>query len=434
MARFVINVLLGFLLAFSGSPLAQSVNEENPTAEQRSKFNLINDPMANRLPVEGQRFRIDENIEEITLLFFRERGSSPLILIKPDGSKWYEARHPIEQVTWYTNENFDMIRIKEPMPGPWQVAGRVDEQNEAVIVSDIKFKAQTLPTPLYEDEHVKVEGTLYNGDSPVETARFHETVLLDVLFVSTNNADFDNFGVDPQRIGEFSDNGRGYDEHAGDGTFTSRFKLNITPGEYVPTYELTTPLYDRSYETEPVVIEASPVTFAVKMAEQADNDHQLVIEIDDERIVTSSVAINGEVDFPNGEKRTFSLTDIDQKEVAVPIANLDYGKHLVDIKVFATNKQGREFELVIDDYSFISTRPGPEPPSKAEQLAAKRAALEQERLEKQRQIDEQESQVVANIIIIVAINLVLVLLGIGLIWFLKKRAARPKPQANGKND
>ena len=121
-------------------------------------------------------------------------------------------------------------------------------------------------------------------------------------------------------------------------------------------------------------------------------------------------------------------------QYSVPIANLDYGKHLVDMTIFATNQQGREFELVIDDYSFISSRPGPEPPSKAEQLAAKRAALEQERLEKQRQLDEQESQAVANIIIIVAINLILLLLGVGAIWFLKKRSAKPKSHDNGKND
>ncbi|OIN01790.1 TIGR03503 family protein [Idiomarina sp. MD25a] len=434
MARFVITALLGFLLAFSSAALAQSAQEREQAEAGVAQLNVINDPMANRLPIEGQRFRIDDNIKEITLLFFRERGSSPLILIKPDGSKWYEARHPIEKVTWYTNENFDMIRIKEPMPGPWQVAGRVDEQNEAVIVSDIKFQAQPLPTPLYENEHIKVEGTLYNGEHPVKTARFHETVILDVLFVSTNNADFDNFGVDPQRIGQFSDNGRGYDEHAGDGTFTSRFQLNITPGQYLPTYELTTPLYDRSYETDPVVVEASPVSFEMKLAEQAERDHQLVIKIDDERIKQGSVAINGQVDFPNGEQRTFSLTDIEKSEISVPIANLDYGKHLVDMTIFATNQQGREFELVIDDYSFISSRPGPEPPSKAEQLAAKRAALEQERIEKQRQLDEQESQAVANIIIIIAINLILLLLGVGAIWFLKKRSAKPKSQDNGKND
>ncbi|PYE31181.1 uncharacterized protein (TIGR03503 family) [Idiomarina fontislapidosi] len=434
MARFVIIAFLGFLSVFSDCSLAQSSNAKGQTAEQTSQLNLINDPMANRLPIEGQRFRIDENIDEITLLFFRERGSSPLILIKPDGSKWYEARHPIEQVTWYTNENFDMIRIKEPMPGPWQVAGRVDEENDAVIVSDVKFKAEPLPSPLYENEHIKVEGTLYNGDSPVKTARFHETVILEVLFISTNNADFDNFGVDPKRIGEFSDNGRGYDEYSGDGTFTSRFKLNITPGEYLPTYELTTPLYDRSYETEPVVIEASPVKFEMKLAKQAEQDHKLIIDIDDQRVALKSFALNGKVDFPNGEERTFSLSEVNKSKVSVPIANLDYGKHLIDMSVFATNQQGREFELVIDDYSFIANRPSPQPLSQAEQLAAKRSALEQERLEKQRQRDEQDSQLIANIIAIVSINLVLVIFGVGIIWYLRKRSRVPKTPSKGKND
>ena len=100
MARFVTTVLLGLLLTYSSQLLAQSDqgNAQN-NSEPPAKLDVINDPMANRLPIEGQRFRIDDKIKQITLLFFRERGSAPLILIKPDGSKWYETRHPIEQVT-----------------------------------------------------------------------------------------------------------------------------------------------------------------------------------------------------------------------------------------------------------------------------------------------------------------------------------------------
>ena len=104
------------------------------------------------------------------------------------------------------------------------------------------------------------------------------------------------------------------------------------------------------------------------------------------------MAINGTVDFPNGEKRDFSLTEVETNTVNIPIANLDFGRHLIDMTIFATNKQGREFELVIDDYSFISKRPDKNTLTKAEQFAAKRAALEQQRIEKQRQIEEQESQ------------------------------------------
>ncbi|MEC9318602.1 MAG: TIGR03503 family protein, partial [Pseudomonadota bacterium] len=72
MARFVITALLGFLFALSSAALAQSAQERDPAEAGVAQLNVINDPMANRLPIEGQRFRIDDNIEEITLLFFRE--------------------------------------------------------------------------------------------------------------------------------------------------------------------------------------------------------------------------------------------------------------------------------------------------------------------------------------------------------------------------
>lgn len=61
----------------------------------------------------------------------------------------------------------------------------------------------------------------------VKTSRFRQTVLLDVLFVSTNNSDFDNFGSNPSRVAQFEDDGRGHDERAGDGIFTGFFNLDV---------------------------------------------------------------------------------------------------------------------------------------------------------------------------------------------------------------
>ena len=120
-----------------------------------------------------------------------------------------------------------------------------------------------MPEPLYQNEELKVEGRLYNGEDIVETARFRQTVTLDVLFISTNNADFDNFGATPVRVAQFLDNGRGHDERVGDGVFTGFFNLDVEPGEWMATYEMTTPLYERVFEFGPLVVKPLPVDFEV---------------------------------------------------------------------------------------------------------------------------------------------------------------------------
>lgn len=423
MARFLIP--LGLLLLLVMGPLHAQQNDNDPPME------LMNGPMDNLLPIDGQRFRIDAGVEEITLLFFREPDSPPLILIKPDGSKWYDSDYPLERVTWYTDPNFDMIKIVNPEPGPWQVAGRVDKQNKAVIVSEVRFEAEPLPTQLFQNERIKVEGTLYNGNTPVQTSRFRETIVLDVVFVSSNNPDFDNFGAEPSRVAEFADNGQSYDEVAGDGVFTGRFALDIVPGEYIPTYNLQTPLYERSFEDKPVIVEPQPVTFDVDLAQQRGADNGLLVTVDKTLIKPQSVAINGIVSYPNGEERRFSVTQMAKFPHRIPLDNLAYGKHLIKLDVFATSQKGREFELRFDNLSFISVEPIPKPTAAELAEQARQAALRKAALEQQQREAEQQ-QLMMNLIIVIAVNLALVIAAVAVVWWRRRQkspATEEKRQA-----
>jgi len=424
-ARVLTIIMLCWLLP-AGLVLAQQSDATNDGME------LIDNSMNNLLPIEGQRFRIDANVDEITLLFFREPVSAPLILIRPDGSKWYDSDYPLERVTWYTDPNFDMIKIVDPEPGPWQVAGRVDEKNKAVIVSSIRFEAEPLPQQLFENEQLKVEGVLYNGDERVKTARFRETVLLDVLFVSSNNPDFDNFGVDPKRVAEFEDNGQGYDEVPGDGVFTGRFALDLVPGEYIPSYQLETPLYERSFEDSPVIVEAQPITFEFELSEERGADNVLKVKVNDALIRPKSVAINGIISYPNGEERRFSVTQIEKFPHAVPLDNLAYGKHRVELSVFATSQQGREIELALDDLSFISVEPvkklsAAERAEQARQEAERQAAIERQ------QREAEERQLMINLFIVVIINVILIAAAILWVWW-KRRQRNNRAQAGAENN
>ncbi|MBO6228460.1 MAG: TIGR03503 family protein, partial [Shewanella sp.] len=64
------------------------------------------------------RFRIDHMVDNMTLLVEREYGSAPVVIVLPDGSKWYANRHP-ETVKWVDGITGDIIYIESPMPGPW---------------------------------------------------------------------------------------------------------------------------------------------------------------------------------------------------------------------------------------------------------------------------------------------------------------------------
>lgn len=75
-------------------------------------------------------------VDELTLFVQRDYGSAPVIIVLPDGSKWYVSRHP-ESVQWVDGLSGDIITIKSPMPGPWQLLGKVAKGSKIDKVSKL---------------------------------------------------------------------------------------------------------------------------------------------------------------------------------------------------------------------------------------------------------------------------------------------------------
>lgn len=386
-----------------------------------------------QLPIVGKRFRIDYQVEQITFIFFRERGSAPVVLIQPDGTKWYAANHPRDRVSWHSEAEFDMITVDEPTPGPWQVSGQILENSTAMVVTDVQFHPEPVPAPLYVGETIKVTGTLSNGGEPIETKEFRDVIKLEVIFISSNNPEFDNFGGPPKRVGEFLDNGRDYDERAGDGVFTGAFLLNVQPGEYHPTYRVTTPLLQRSDQQPAVEILPVPLTIEVEKAQRADDDHQLIIDIDSSRIQPDSVAINGKTQFPNADVREFSLTEETEFPTRVSIPNYAFGKYIVDLSLFATDVDGREIQLTVPTVEFIAAQPA-EPELTAAEREEQRLRLAAEQAaERERLREQQDQQLIWRLVIIIGANVAIIALGLGAWWFIRRRKAARKATEEQEN-
>lgn len=109
------------------------------------------------------RFRVDHMVDRIVLLVQREYGSAPVVVVLPDGSKWYASRHP-ENVKWTDGVTGDMISVENPVPGPWQLIGKVVPGSQITRVSELGIEVDELPQPLYQGERLKLTAHL-TGDS-----------------------------------------------------------------------------------------------------------------------------------------------------------------------------------------------------------------------------------------------------------------------------
>jgi len=322
-------------------------------AKEPSKIDYVkSDNITNQIPYFDNRFRLDAQLNKITLLFYRKSGSVPVILIRPDGSKLRINNYPKDKVEWFDDVTFDMIKIKKPMPGPWQVIGDILSDSQILVVSEVKIAVAPLPKILLAGETLKVEGKLMNGDVAFDNPRFRNVVQLDVEFISTNNAAFENFGSDLVELTSFRDDGRELDEYAGDGIFTGEFQLTMAAGEWIPLYRIKLPMITRELRQQPIILHKNPISISVDITKDAKKFHKVHFIIDPKYVDPNSFIFQGKITYPDRQDEPFSITEGEGTERIKKFGYTEPGVHRINVSAFGRTLNGREFRLVVPEFTF----------------------------------------------------------------------------------
>jgi uncharacterized protein (TIGR03503 family) len=310
------------------------------------------DNITNRVPYFDNRFRLDADLEEVTLIFYRKSGSTPIILIRPDGSKIRVNNFDSDKVEWFDDTTFDMIKINKPMPGPWQAVGDILPESHILIVSDVTIAVKPLPKIIFSGETLKVEGHLFNGNEAIKSRHFKDAVTLDVNFYTTNNLAYENFGADAVQVTSFRDDGYGLDEYAHDNTFTGEFVLDFAPGEWQPVYLIKLPMQTRELPQTPILLQQTPIDISVTTSKDETTPHDLLLTIDTSMVMPNSIVFQGKITFPDREIESFSIMQKNGNNRTVKITNTEPGLYRVNVSAFGETTDGREFRLVVPEFTF----------------------------------------------------------------------------------
>ena len=438
-ATFYCGMLCFFLLMLTTPTL---VNASLPSSFSKGKIDFIEgNNKTNIIPLLNNRFRLDANLDEITMIFYRERGSKPVILIKPDGAKVRIIDFDTSKVQWYEDSTFDMIKIKKPMPGPWQAIGDVKANSKILIVSDIKIVVEPLPAIIFKGETLKVTGTLLNGEHGIDDPEFRDVITLEVHFFSENKVDDSNFGAESIKITTFKDDGQILDEYAGDGVFTGEFDLNLAPGSWRPTYLVKLPMAVRELSQNAIQLFKPPIDVNVKVSHREAVNHQLKLKLATELVDAESVIFEGKIVFPDRQVERFSIMESKGSYRTKEIKFTESGIYRVDINAFGKTIDGRDFRLSLEQYTFNvdpnilrKNKAGSDSSSNRNSLIdnaksrgsdilneiAKEEKERQEKLaaENIKQAQEEKSH---KIMIIVLANVIIILIALVLFFVLSKR-------------
>jgi len=416
-------------------------------SQQTLKENKIeyvyNDSKTNQIPYFDNRFRLDAQLDQITMLFYHKAGATPVILIRPDGSKLRVNDFDKTKVEWFDDVTFDMIKIKRPMPGPWQVIGEVLKESQILVVSDVKIEVNPLPDVILAGETLKVVGKLINGNLAINNPKFRDVVQLDVEFISTNNAAYENFGAETVELTTFRDDGQELDEYASDGIFTGEFQLTIPAGEWIPLYRVKLPMVTRELRQQPIILHKTPITFKVDLAKNEGEFHRVHFIIDPKFVDPDSFIFQGTITYPDKQDEPFSLMEEKGNDRIKEFKYTEPGVHRINVSAFGKTINGREFRLVVPEYTFNVNVNEQEMLAQVSEMNKDVAAVTDESAVTEKILSEEElaqQQLAKHKIalekaakdeqtrwlIIGAGNLIIIVIGLGVFFILKKKRKSKK--------
>ena len=190
------------------------------------------------LQMRSRSFALDEDVDEATFYITRDEGSK-LTLISPKNEEMSVGRTP-DWVTWFAGKNFDVITMKEPDIGEWQVQSAGAAEGFATVLTNLRLVTDWPVVVRVGDKSV-VQARLYDGEKPVALPEMSGVIQYAFQVMPTDR-------IAAAVAKDFlNDEGRDGDKVAHDGIF-SRYCPIAEPGEYKLSIVARGPTFERTQQ------------------------------------------------------------------------------------------------------------------------------------------------------------------------------------------
>lgn len=332
----------------------------------------------NAIQLLDNRFRIDPNTEQVTVVLNHPNHSQKVVLVKPDGSKWYAERHPKKIVAWLNTRDQDIITIQNPTPGPWQAIANLHEDNRVQLLNPISMQVGRIPVRTYRNEYITTDISLIKDGEIMSNRDFLKNARLTVTLK----------GKAKKLISLYKDDGQNYDALPFDGKLTTHMFMNLIPGRYSLSIKTRNNIFVREYNKD-VVVFPSPITFNTEQLALNAASVRFTFRVDASEIDPDSVVIDGAINSYKNKTSQQSIIHLAEHKprnnvftIKVP---LGYDLYTYTAKAYATTRDGREITLQLSDRTFELVAPYIPEPVDEEALKAEQQRLIEEQARKEQQ-------------------------------------------------
>jgi Mg-chelatase subunit ChlD len=171
------------------------------------------------VPLEGNTFLIDKEIQDVTVLITKQGGTATR-LIDPNQKELVYGNLP-GNIDWQKTNVFDLITIKNPLPGRWKVQLSTKEGNKIFIVTDLVLKTSFSQNQVYPGQETTLEAWLERRDKRVGEKKFLESIFF-MAHIKDPTGNHVKINLYPTETGDHPDK---------KGIYSNRFTFK-QPGDY----------------------------------------------------------------------------------------------------------------------------------------------------------------------------------------------------------
>ncbi len=152
------------------------------------------------LPLVNNQFSIDGSIQEFSLVVFKSAANSATRLQAPDQQKLDKNSH-LEGLNWLETQSYDLITVKKPQVGNWQVEAATDPDNQVMILTDLQLHLSDTPLYLNEKEALSLKSHLTEHGKLIDRPDFLNLVKFSV---SIEGRETETIPLNPAEPGFFN--------------------------------------------------------------------------------------------------------------------------------------------------------------------------------------------------------------------------------------
>jgi uncharacterized protein (TIGR03503 family) len=379
------------------------------------------------VPLKDNKFLVDNSIQEVTLLVFRKEGAEPTQVITPSGEQ-FDAKSAPKSVSWHRDVGYDMLTITKPETGEWRVQAAMDPDNRVIIVTDLKMVSSQLPSRFVLGESLPLTVNFSNQGKQITRKDF-----LDVVNLKSGHVDANGTGEERPIL----DDGKDGDEVSGDGNFTLRVGEGLAAGKV----ELIITAQGNTFQREQRQIFelADPMVMKFQPSAQGGEEWQLSLMPDSEIVDLDSLELNASLISNTGEEQPVMLLPGIEQGMREALINADtlMGDWTLSVSVKGRTRAGSALDLTLDPVAIegkATPPPSPPPEPVVEAPPKEEPVVEPPPPPSEPEAVKEEDDFMFQVAIFGGANLLIILIGAGLFWFIRRRKGKPDFQLVEENE